>query len=165
MKLCIVQQCVKLNLWSFCCKTKWYFIICQLMFPSTCHLGGVEPIAEVAGDGEELELPQEMTKFIKKKQPSKKVKKGRSTDSPPLLLIFSLLCCHRVSFPPSCLYLELNALQLSDSSALLHLVTFPTDPCQNTSLQQYIRSIAPSLPLNPDQSPDTDICSLSVTLL
>lgn len=165
MKLCIVQQCVKLNLWSFCCKTKWYFIICQLMFPSTCHLGGVEPIAEVAGDGEELELPQEMTKFIKKKQPSKKVKKGRSTDSPPLLLIFSLLCCHRVSFPPSCLYLELNALQLSDSSALLHLVTFPTDPCQNTSLQQYICSIAPSLPLNPDQSPDTDICSLSVTLL
>lgn len=40
----------------------------------------MEPIAEVAGDGEELELPQEATKFIKKKQPSKKVKKGRSTD-------------------------------------------------------------------------------------
>ncbi|XP_051262536.1 protein PTHB1 isoform X2 [Dicentrarchus labrax] len=39
--------------------------------------GGVEPIAEVAGDGEELELPQEMTKFIKKKQPSKKVKKEK----------------------------------------------------------------------------------------
>ncbi|XP_041798162.1 protein PTHB1 isoform X2 [Chelmon rostratus] len=39
--------------------------------------GGVEPIAEVAGDGEELELPQEATKFIKKKQPSKKVKKDK----------------------------------------------------------------------------------------
>ncbi|KAM8735062.1 protein PTHB1 isoform 1-T1 [Acanthopagrus schlegelii] len=39
--------------------------------------GGVEPIAEVAGDGEELEPPQEMTKFIKKKQPSKKVKKDK----------------------------------------------------------------------------------------
>ncbi|XP_034730323.1 protein PTHB1 isoform X1 [Etheostoma cragini] len=37
--------------------------------------GGVEPIAEVAGDGEELELPQEVTKFIKKKHASKKVKK------------------------------------------------------------------------------------------
>ncbi|KAM7421583.1 hypothetical protein PAMA_015631 [Pampus argenteus] len=37
--------------------------------------GGVEPIAEVAGDGEELELSQETTKFIKKKQPTKKVKK------------------------------------------------------------------------------------------
>ncbi|XP_076593229.1 protein PTHB1 isoform X1 [Chaetodon auriga] len=39
--------------------------------------GGVEPIAEVAGDGEELELPQEAAKFIKKKQPSKKVKKDK----------------------------------------------------------------------------------------
>ncbi|XP_049901956.1 protein PTHB1 isoform X1 [Epinephelus moara] len=39
--------------------------------------GGVEPIAEVAGDGEELELPPETTKFIKKKQPSKKVKKDK----------------------------------------------------------------------------------------
>ncbi|XP_027142676.1 protein PTHB1 isoform X2 [Larimichthys crocea] len=40
--------------------------------------GGVEPIAEVAdGDGEELELPQEVTKLIKKKQPSKKVKKDK----------------------------------------------------------------------------------------
>ncbi|XP_043972015.1 protein PTHB1 isoform X1 [Gambusia affinis] len=38
--------------------------------------GGVEPIAEVSGDGEELEPPQEMTKFIKKK-PSKKVKKEK----------------------------------------------------------------------------------------
>ncbi|TMS10697.1 hypothetical protein E3U43_019690, partial [Larimichthys crocea] len=39
---------------------------------------GVEPIAEVAdGDGEELELPQEVTKLIKKKQPSKKVKKDK----------------------------------------------------------------------------------------
>ncbi|KAJ4922899.1 hypothetical protein JOQ06_026190, partial [Pogonophryne albipinna] len=40
------------------------------------HLnGGVEPIAEVSADGEEPELQQEATKFIKKKQPSKKVKK------------------------------------------------------------------------------------------
>lgn len=39
--------------------------------------GGVEPIAEVAGDGEELGLPQEATKFIKKKQSSKKVKKDK----------------------------------------------------------------------------------------
>ncbi|XP_068585935.1 protein PTHB1 [Cebidichthys violaceus] len=37
--------------------------------------GGVESIAEVAGDGDELELPQEAAKFIKKKPPSKKVKK------------------------------------------------------------------------------------------
>nr|XP_046254883.1 protein PTHB1 isoform X2 [Scatophagus argus] len=44
--------------------------------------GGVEPIAEVAGDGEELELPQEPTKFIKKKQPSKKVKKARLMSAP-----------------------------------------------------------------------------------
>ncbi|XP_040900630.1 protein PTHB1 [Toxotes jaculatrix] len=41
--------------------------------------GGVEPIAEVAGDGEELELPQEATKFIKKKQPSKKAKKDKGS--------------------------------------------------------------------------------------
>ncbi|XP_065814165.1 protein PTHB1 isoform X1 [Labrus bergylta] len=39
--------------------------------------GGVEPITEAAGDGEELALPQEATKFIKKKQPSKKVKKDK----------------------------------------------------------------------------------------
>uniref|UniRef100_A0A1A7YUI9 Bardet-Biedl syndrome 9 n=1 Tax=Iconisemion striatum TaxID=60296 RepID=A0A1A7YUI9_9TELE len=39
--------------------------------------GGVETIAEVAGDGEEIEPPHEMTKFIKKKQPSKKVKKEK----------------------------------------------------------------------------------------
>lgn len=114
----------------------------------------MEPIAEVAGDGEELELPQEATKFIKKKQPSKKVKKGRSTDVSFLLS------------PSLCLYLELNVLQLSDSRvALLHLVTFPADPCQSTSLRQYICSIAPGSPLNPEQSPDTDICSLSLTLL
>ncbi|XP_061573971.1 protein PTHB1 [Cololabis saira] len=37
--------------------------------------GGVEPIAEVAGDGEEMQPTQEVTKFIKKKQPSKKSKK------------------------------------------------------------------------------------------
>lgn len=54
----------------------------------TCVSGGVEPIAELAGDGDELELPQEATKFIKKKQPSKKVKKGRKL-SPSR---FSLLC-------------------------------------------------------------------------
>lgn len=42
--------------------------------------GGVEPIAEDLGDGEEVENPQEMTKFIKKK-PSRKVKKGRRTDN------------------------------------------------------------------------------------
>ncbi|XP_038566439.1 protein PTHB1 isoform X2 [Micropterus salmoides] len=41
--------------------------------------GGVEPIAEVAGDGEEQELPHEATKFIKKKQPSKKVKKDKDS--------------------------------------------------------------------------------------
>ncbi|TDH11296.1 hypothetical protein EPR50_G00059400 [Perca flavescens] len=39
--------------------------------------GGVEPIAEVAGDGEELELPPEVTKFVKKKHASKKVKKDK----------------------------------------------------------------------------------------
>uniref|UniRef100_A0A3Q2U256 Bardet-Biedl syndrome 9 n=1 Tax=Fundulus heteroclitus TaxID=8078 RepID=A0A3Q2U256_FUNHE len=38
--------------------------------------GGVEPIAEVFGDGEEMDTPQEMSKYIKKK-PSKKVKKVR----------------------------------------------------------------------------------------
>ncbi|XP_028326982.1 protein PTHB1 isoform X2 [Gouania willdenowi] len=37
--------------------------------------GGVEPIAEISGDGEEF--PQEATKFLKKKQPSKKVKKEK----------------------------------------------------------------------------------------
>lgn len=41
----------------------------------------------MAGDGEELELPQ-ATKFIKKKQPSKKVKKGRNAD----FSITPLLC-------------------------------------------------------------------------
>lgn len=59
-----------------------------LMFVPTCVSGGVEPIAELAGDGDELGLPQEATKFIKKKQPSKKVKKGRKSSS----LRFSLLC-------------------------------------------------------------------------
>ncbi|XP_022062616.2 protein PTHB1 isoform X2 [Acanthochromis polyacanthus] len=39
--------------------------------------GGVEPIAEVTGDGEDMELQQEATKYIKKKQPSKKVKKEK----------------------------------------------------------------------------------------
>ncbi|XP_072316926.1 protein PTHB1 isoform X2 [Eucyclogobius newberryi] len=39
--------------------------------------GGVEPIAEVSGDGEELNLQQDTAKFIKKKQPSKKVKKDK----------------------------------------------------------------------------------------
>lgn len=51
----------------------------SLHFVST---GGVEPITELAGDGDQLALPQEATKFIKKKQPSKKVKKGRRS---PLL--------------------------------------------------------------------------------
>lgn len=50
--------------------------------------GGVEPIAEGAGEGEELELPQDATKFLKKKQPSKKVKKGRTLS----------MCCHLLSF-------------------------------------------------------------------
>lgn len=50
-----------------------------LTFRTACVSGGVEPIAELAGDGDELGLPQEATKFIKKKQPSKKVKKGKST--------------------------------------------------------------------------------------
>ncbi|KAK5921561.1 hypothetical protein CgunFtcFv8_018918 [Champsocephalus gunnari] len=71
--------------------------------------GGVEPIAEVSADGEEPELQQDATKFIKKKQPSKKVKKGRMT--PHLLLL---------------------------------------------------RLASTSIP-NPEQIPDTDICSLSVT--
>ncbi|XP_061632773.1 protein PTHB1 isoform X2 [Phyllopteryx taeniolatus] len=39
--------------------------------------GGVEPIAELAG--EETEEPQDATKFIKKKQPSKKVKKDKDS--------------------------------------------------------------------------------------
>ncbi|XP_008322019.1 protein PTHB1 [Cynoglossus semilaevis] len=42
--------------------------------------GGVEPIAEGAGEGEELELPQDATKFLKKKQPSKKVKKVKEKE-------------------------------------------------------------------------------------
>ncbi|XP_077383160.1 protein PTHB1-like [Festucalex cinctus] len=37
--------------------------------------GGVEPITELAGD--ETEEPQDATKFVKKKQPSKKVKKDK----------------------------------------------------------------------------------------
>lgn len=41
--------------------------------------GGIEPIPEVSGDGEDL--PQEATKFIKKKQSVKKVRKGRNTNS------------------------------------------------------------------------------------
>lgn len=40
--------------------------------------GGVEPISEAAGDFEEMDLKQDTAKFIKKKEPSKKVKKGRS---------------------------------------------------------------------------------------
>ncbi|KAM3613772.1 uncharacterized protein V6R79_004898 [Siganus canaliculatus] len=40
--------------------------------------GGVDPGPAGSGDGEELELPQDAAKFIKKKQPSKKVKKGRT---------------------------------------------------------------------------------------
>ncbi|XP_037532484.1 protein PTHB1 [Nematolebias whitei] len=40
--------------------------------------GGVEPIPEVSGDGE-MEPPEELTKFIKKKQPSKKVKKEKDS--------------------------------------------------------------------------------------
>ncbi|KAI4794495.1 hypothetical protein KUCAC02_032024, partial [Chaenocephalus aceratus] len=81
--------------------------------------GGVEPIAEVSADGEEPELQQDATKFIKKKQPSKKVKKGRIT---PHLLLLRL-------------------------ASTIH-------PSKNT---------APRLRLNPEQIPDTDICSLSVT--
>uniref|UniRef100_A0A667Y9V2 Bardet-Biedl syndrome 9 n=1 Tax=Myripristis murdjan TaxID=586833 RepID=A0A667Y9V2_9TELE len=54
----------------------------QQQIPATVHSlvtpGGVEPITEQAGDVEEPALPQEATKFIKKKQPSKKVKKGRA---------------------------------------------------------------------------------------
>lgn len=42
-------------------------------------LGGIEPIPEVSGDGEDL--PQEATKFIKKKHSVKKVRKGRNTNS------------------------------------------------------------------------------------
>ncbi|CAL8290059.1 unnamed protein product [Merluccius merluccius] len=38
--------------------------------------GGVEPIAEAAGDTEDPPLAQDAAKFIKKKQPSKKAKKG-----------------------------------------------------------------------------------------
>ncbi|KAM3873067.1 protein PTHB1 [Diretmus argenteus] len=41
--------------------------------------GGVEPIPEAAGDWEEPALPQEPTKFISKKQPSKKVKKDKDS--------------------------------------------------------------------------------------
>lgn len=40
------------------------------------YSGGVEPIAEVAGEWGEVDVPKETTKFIKQKQPSKKVKKG-----------------------------------------------------------------------------------------
>ncbi|KAM9309234.1 protein PTHB1 [Pholidichthys leucotaenia] len=39
--------------------------------------GGIESIVEVPVDGEEMELPQDATKFIKKKQPSKKAKKEK----------------------------------------------------------------------------------------
>lgn len=41
--------------------------------------GGIEPIPEVSGDGEDL--PQDATKFIKKKPSVKKVRKGRNTNS------------------------------------------------------------------------------------
>lgn len=61
---------------------------------------------------------------------------------------------------------ELNILSLSLAVARLHLVALePADPYQNASLRRCIRSMAPSLSVNPDQSPDTDICSLSVTPL
>ncbi|XP_068179046.1 protein PTHB1 isoform X2 [Antennarius striatus] len=43
--------------------------------------GGVEPVAEGAADGGELDLPQGATKFIKKKQPSKKARKDRKEAS------------------------------------------------------------------------------------
>ncbi|XP_023127449.1 protein PTHB1 isoform X2 [Amphiprion ocellaris] len=43
--------------------------------------GGVEPIAEVTGDGEDMEFQQEVIKYIKKKQPSKKVKKEKKESS------------------------------------------------------------------------------------
>lgn len=93
-----------------------------MIFLHIFHSGGVEPIAELAGDGEEIEVPQEATKFIKKKQPSKKTKKGRITNSISLLL-----------FPLS-LYLELDILQLLDSSvALLLLVTLPSSPYHPSS--------------------------------
>lgn len=53
----------------------------QAQIPAQVHSlaapGGVEPIAELADDGDQLALPQEATKFIKKKQPSKKVKKEK----------------------------------------------------------------------------------------
>ncbi|XP_074539855.1 protein PTHB1 [Halichoeres trimaculatus] len=45
--------------------------------------GGVAPISELAGDQEELALPQEATKFIKKKQPSKKKKDKEKKDVSP----------------------------------------------------------------------------------
>ncbi|XP_053183635.1 protein PTHB1, partial [Scomber japonicus] len=52
--------------------------------------GGVETIAEATGDGEEPDLPPETTKFIKKKQPSKKVKKALCS---PLLFVHSRFDC------------------------------------------------------------------------
>lgn len=63
-------------------------LIFVMIFLHIFHSGGVEPIAELAGDGEEIEVPQEATKFIKKKQPSKKTKKGRITNSISFLCLF-----------------------------------------------------------------------------
>lgn len=51
--------------------------------------GGIESIPEVSGDGEDL--PQEATKFIKKKHSVKKVRKGRNTNSSCPVLKYVLL--------------------------------------------------------------------------
>ncbi|CAL8247598.1 unnamed protein product [Lota lota] len=45
--------------------------------------GGVEPIAEAAGDAEDPPLTQDVAKFIKKKQPSKKAKKDKEKKEAP----------------------------------------------------------------------------------
>ncbi|XP_030226624.1 protein PTHB1 isoform X2 [Gadus morhua] len=45
--------------------------------------GGVEPIAEAAGDAEDPPLAQDAAKFIKKKQPSKKAKKDKERKEAP----------------------------------------------------------------------------------
>lgn len=94
-----------INMWSICPGFRGTSNVAStqlgsLTSLSSCHVGGVEPIAEVSGDGDELELPQEATKFIKKKQPSKKVKKGRTSSLPFHLLPFfvSLL---GAEYPPA----------------------------------------------------------------
>lgn len=98
---------------------------------SACLVGGVEPIAEVAGDGEELELPQEATKFIKKKQASKKVKKGRSTNSsitPHLctLLLSTILSSFLLRFFVSLFGAEYSpALRLVSSASPCHISNWP----------------------------------------